>query len=528
MNIHKNLQIRKPLFTKYLLIISVLGFLIRLVFALILPLDGGDETFQLLITKKPLIPMIQGTISAWPPLWQIVLHFLNLITHNYIYIRLVTAFIGATSIFFAGRLGRSIFNTKVGLLASLIFCFSPALIYFSINVRMYSLSILISVLIFYYFWELLKVNSTKHKLLLFTSMLIGNYTYYLFPVLGICFGFYLFLTRGIRSKIFKQFAVIYLSTVITTLPLYYAFLNQERLPREILPTVTIFKIISIPINYSFPLNLAQLTNFYPYYRLNPVNTALISLAVLTTLIAIYGLFLNQNTSHFDAGMNGSQKNFPKDTPSALLQGSSFCVRIPNSSAAVDNSQKKFLITTILISHTVLIIFSLLNLPVFGFRSLILFSIPFYLLIAIALNNLRRTALVYFLFPIVALILMAKYFYSNVSQLDSYLANNTTPGQSVIHSEITTYNYFSYIMPGLHHFSNNETVYTNRTMNRLLDYNPVNPERINDQTIWVVEIKSKVHEIQREKFENMIFKRYSLSSQRQFGEIYVLKLDKKKN
>lgn len=141
MNFLKKLQFRGPLFSKYLLTISLFGLLIRLIFALILPLDGGDEAFQLLITRKPLIPMILGTISAWPPIWQVVLHYLNLITHDYIYFQLVTAFIGA-----------------------------------------------------------------------------------------------------------------------------------------------------IPVNYSFPLNLAQLTNFYPYYQLNPVNTVLISLAVFATLLAIYGLF----------------------------------------------------------------------------------------------------------------------------------------------------------------------------------------------------------------------------------------------
>ncbi|OGE20015.1 hypothetical protein A3A14_00190 [Candidatus Daviesbacteria bacterium RIFCSPLOWO2_01_FULL_43_38] len=44
--------------------------------------------------------------------------------------------------------------------------------------------------------------------------------------------------------------------------------------------------------------------------------------LLPIFLASILLFLNQNTQQLAAGMNGSQKNFPQDTPSALLRSSS--------------------------------------------------------------------------------------------------------------------------------------------------------------------------------------------------------------
>src|SRR3989338_6681642 len=239
-------------FLTNLVLLALLGGLIRLVFAVYLPLDG-DEAYQILISNVAVIPMLKATLSAYPPLWSFILHFFEQIFQNYIVVRFLSGIVGTISIIIIGLIGRALFNPKVGILTALVFALSPTQIYYSSYLRVYAFAILVSLLTFILFINFLKHSSSafKDNLLLFSIMTLGNYTYYLYPVLTLSLLTYLlYKIRTLGSK-FKTFTILFILALLITLPLYLSFLRVEPFPK-----FSLKKFFLIPVHYTSPLNLA--------------------------------------------------------------------------------------------------------------------------------------------------------------------------------------------------------------------------------------------------------------------------------
>ena len=141
-------KIKEENFVLLLLVIAILGGALRIAFAFLLPLDS-DEAYQLLISKISLVQMLKATLSVYPPIWSLILHTEELISTNFVFIRIISSLIGVISIIIAGYITKGLFNSKVALVTAMIFALSPTQIYHSANVRVYSLAILASLL---YFW----------------------------------------------------------------------------------------------------------------------------------------------------------------------------------------------------------------------------------------------------------------------------------------------------------------------------------------------------------------------------------------
>lgn len=469
-------KLREEKFLPLLIFISLTGGLIRAFFAFLLPLES-DEVYQLFASRAPILPMLKATLDVHAPLWSLALHFFEAFSQNYVLIRFTAVITGMLSIILIGFLAKAIFNYKTGLLAALVFALSPTQIYYSANLRMYSVSIFIALLIFLSFLSYLNSNSKSSKLFLLLSLTLGNYTYYLFPLLPFSFLLYIFLNRKKINDKLKSYLWVFAISLIASFPLFASFLNVEPLPRAVLPEFSLQKIFLIPIHFSFAQNLAFMLS-PKLLKINLPKLMLLSLSLLNII-----LFL-----------------------------SIFLKKIKNN--------EQFLLFFLAIPITFTIIFSVLVLPVLGLRSVLIFSIPFYILIARAIETNWKLKLL-FLSLSLAAIFSTSIFFARKPQdpVDSFLLTNVKKNETILHSEVTTFLYFSYKYPQFKHLAAINSLYTPVLTQSVLGYRPVDVPSLDRKSFWLIEIlPSPLHKNLIADFKANISRTHKKVLEKNFGDV----------
>ena len=471
-------EIKAENFVRLLLFTTIFGGLLRIAFVVFLPLES-DEVYQLLVSKAAIWPMLKATLDVHAPVWSLILHYLTSISQNYIFIRSASAILGMMAIILVGSMARTLFDYKTGILAAIVFALSPTQIYYSANLRMYSLSILISLLILLFFVKFLKSPSFLIKLLLISLFTLGNYTYYLFPLIPASLFIYLFINRKKTVQQFKSFTLLFALSLFATLPLFLAFLKVESLPKVVLPELSLQKIFLIPISYTFPQNLALVLGS----RILEINLVKLTLAgfSLVNIIVLLSLFLKK--------LKGNDK----------------------------------LLTVMLVAPIIMVIaFSVLILPVLGLRSILIFSIPFYLLIGRMLAKNERLIFIYLLLGLITIFSTLIFFIRRpMDPLDFFLSNNIKGEQTILHTEITTFLYFSYKFPKFKHQAAIDSLYTPQITKSILKFNPIDPVTLNNKSFWLIEVlPSPLHKDQVVQFKSNIERTHKNVFEKNFGDVEI--------
>jgi len=155
-----------------------------------------------------------------PPLYFIILHFwIGLFGSSEIVLRAPAAIFGVLSVLIIYWLGCTLFNRRVGLIASFLSAISFEHIYYAQQVRHYSLLLLLSLLSFWLFIQILKRNRKWHYPCYFLVNILLAYTHVfgLFIIAAQIFFLIVFWTKY-RPKRFKLLGV-QLATVATLPPL---------------------------------------------------------------------------------------------------------------------------------------------------------------------------------------------------------------------------------------------------------------------------------------------------------------------
>lgn len=484
------------------------GLALRLIFSFVLPLDGGDETYTLLASQKPILPLLAATLDASGPAWTLILHFLEKITTDYHFIRIVTSIIGAISILLAAKLGKTLFNENIGRLTALVFALSPTQIYYSAHSRQYSLTILTSLLIFLALSKFLKPDSKKNLVFLFAVLTFANYIHYLAVLIPISFLAYLFLfeysspviltpseTRGKnlnarsfarqsrtqddgRGKKFGKFSKVFLLSILASLPIYLAFLSVEHLPKTALPNITILKIITLPLNFTFPLNLAELTNLYPKFAINYVNILLLGLSTFAVTITFFSVL--------------------KRSGRKII----------------------FLLITLIASNLMVIAASTVGPSIFAFRTLLIFATPLYVLLGLALASRKKLTVIYFALTAITLASTIYYFLNKPYPLEDFLKSNLKTGDILINTEFTNYTYLAYLMPRLQHKAAVDTLYKTAADKRLFDYYPVDSNTLIGKTFWLLEQPTEIHKTMVFEFKSKLSKTHQIVLTKSFDDMIL--------
>ena len=156
--------------------------------------------------------------SDQPPLFFVLLNsWFQIFIYSSFSGRLLSVLIGVLGVFSMFLLGKEIKNERIGLLAAFLTCMNYFHIYFSQELRFYSLLFLMTTLSWLFF-----VRSLKHKTLLNYSLYILSaiallYTHYygiiIFFIQGFVFVIYIILTKQSRGFFFWGFLAGTLVTI---------------------------------------------------------------------------------------------------------------------------------------------------------------------------------------------------------------------------------------------------------------------------------------------------------------------------
>ena len=139
-----------------------------------------DEIGQVLVAQKGLIDMLRGVAGHLsPPLDYAVLHYvIALFGSEEWVVRAPAALFGVLLVLSLYLLTRSLFDREIAFVSSILVSVSDFHIYYSQEVRMYSLFALLTVLSIFFFFHFLKRGGTTYFLLWVFSTICLTYTHY--------------------------------------------------------------------------------------------------------------------------------------------------------------------------------------------------------------------------------------------------------------------------------------------------------------------------------------------------------------
>jgi len=176
-----------------------------------------DEANTVYVSGQSLSSII---IDYSPPLYFIITHFWTVVFgSSELAIRFPSAVFGIISIFLMYKIGYHLFNQKIGLISSFLLSISSFAIWHSQDARYYSLLLLLTLLSFYFFIQILKSNSKWYYLgyALANILLVYNHLFGVFVIISQVFYFALFWKKYGQQRL--KFAAMQIASMLALIPL---------------------------------------------------------------------------------------------------------------------------------------------------------------------------------------------------------------------------------------------------------------------------------------------------------------------
>jgi uncharacterized membrane protein len=233
-----------------------------------------DEAQSIWVAAKPvsaILPYVSKDVAA--PLYLILLHFwIQFFGSNIAIDRLLSLLFFLLTLPVLYRMARESSNKAVGKLTVILFSFSPFIMWYTSEARMYTLFTFIASINNLYFLRFLHSTGKKGKAGLFISIVIGLYTHYFFAFLIVTQGVYLLMRlfldsyKGQKGRIATVFflfkraralPLLFLKIVLiaflffTPWILYILFQGGNSNSQPLIPPPTSFNIFQTFINFLF-------------------------------------------------------------------------------------------------------------------------------------------------------------------------------------------------------------------------------------------------------------------------------------
>lgn len=215
---------------------QILGLILLLAGGLRLPLLAGsfwlDEAAQVLESARPFSQQLDIAKDFQPPLLHYVLHFALYLSSSEAWLRTVGALLpGLITVAATAMIGKALISRSAGLTAALLLATSSFHIYFSQELRPYSLPAMWAALSWWLVIRLTQSTTQPRKLYAAYALcsILGLYSSYLYPFLLIAQVGYIFLHH--RNKI-QSFLTTWLLTALSFLPWLPSFYAQLRVGGE--------------------------------------------------------------------------------------------------------------------------------------------------------------------------------------------------------------------------------------------------------------------------------------------------------
>lgn len=285
---------------------SNFGIFAILVCALLLRLpllDGSvwlDEAAQILESERSFSQQIDIIDDFQPPLLHYILHGALQFSDSVVWLRIIGAVIpGLITIFYTYKIGTIIYSKQVGLLASALLSLSSFHIFYSQELRPYSLPSAFALISWYQIVKVTRTDDKKKPLKPFfifsISTILGLYSSYLYPFLYFSQLLYLLFHS---KRWLPHVAISAALSIVAFLPWVPTFIKQLSaggLVRDQL--VGWSEIVSIPQLKAIPLTFGKFI-----YGILPIETNLfflvtgssLALVGLATFIVLYGKNFKQS------------------------------------------------------------------------------------------------------------------------------------------------------------------------------------------------------------------------------------------
>lgn len=279
--------------------ILVLGIIVLALLMRIPLLDGSlwlDEAAQVLESERPFAQQFDIIPDFQPPLLHLLLHVGLYINDSVVWLRLIGSLIPALiTIWATVQIGTILYRKKVGLLAGLLLSLSSFHIFYSQELRPYSLPAMFAVLTWLEILYIQKNNDDKSFVRFTFFTILGLYSSYLYPFLFIAQLVYalIYLRKSLVKFIFSTAAVT--AAFVPWLPIFFRQLSAGSLVRQQLPGWS--EVVSIPQLKSIPLVFLKFIYGVMDVGATPFFIITAILIFITVVIATSAT-LRQNTKQF--------------------------------------------------------------------------------------------------------------------------------------------------------------------------------------------------------------------------------------
>ncbi len=183
-----------------------------------------DEAHSVSVSSQNFASIIAGLLHLNPPLYFVVLHFwMGLFGSSEVALRALSAIFGILSILIIYWVGCALFNRKVGLISSFLSAISLFHIQYSQEARPYALLLLLSLLSFLFFIQILKRDKRWYYLCYFLANILLAYTHVfgLFIIAAQIFFLLLFWAKYRLQRL--KLLSMQIATVVAISPLVFVF-----------------------------------------------------------------------------------------------------------------------------------------------------------------------------------------------------------------------------------------------------------------------------------------------------------------
>ena len=258
-----------------------------------------DEAFSISLSSKPLKEIwLISSQDVHPVLYYILLHFVLLISNNNIVIAKLFSIIPITIL---GILGythiRKDFDERIGLLFTLFSFFSPIIVSYAGEIRMYSLSILLTTITFIYAYRILKGNyKLNNWIIIIIFSILASYTHYYALFCSIIILISLITYFIIKLFKTKQSTDVekYINTVKNVRKAFIAFgiwfISYIPWIRILYSqAISISKDYWIPIPWMHDIIQEQISGYIEYlFTYNPVLSNIYRISFMIISLSIFG------------------------------------------------------------------------------------------------------------------------------------------------------------------------------------------------------------------------------------------------
>lgn len=382
-----------------IILILISGLVLRLI--LLNQSFWLDEAISALTAFKQFPYQWNGITGDFqPPFYYILLHFyMALGIRSEWFLRIPSVIFGVITIFIIYLFAKDLFNKRVALVSSLLLAISQFHIYYSQELRMYSLLCLLATAVMWLFYK-------RRWVWLVIMTILGFYTNYMFFLLLIPQFLWVLYLLSRNKKILKEWMLSLVISVLFFMPWFPNFLKQLSYGRNLVTSIPQWQDIS---SLPFWKLLPQVFLKFTLGRISFDNKILYG-AVFAGLIILFGYILSSLKS-----------------------------KINDKTLFVLNWFTGPLLGSVLMSFFV---------PVSGVWRLIFLLPPFLILVGISLGNMRNWKSIFLL--ILALNLISnilywtfpKYQRENWRKAAEYIDTTDNPVVFTVNNGFAPYNWYT--------------------------------------------------------------------------------------